>query len=152
MHGNDDLGVYFLNGLSGLSRIDGINPANGHEKDVNRTDLSGFLLGENVTQVTQVADVHPVQGKAKDGILPPFGPFVRVVEGGNPFEFYILCFMGAGSFDDLGLSPQALDIVVIGVMMADQDDIRLVPNRAVPDGPAKPSWLIRIGDDFRALV
>src|SRR5512136_1753146 len=100
-----------------------------------------------MAEVAQVADVYSIHGKTKDGIGAPFRAFSSVVVGSDSLEFQVLPFVGARSFNDLGLPFDSLDIIMIGMIMADQNDIRLIGDWPVSDSPAEGSGFIGVGDD-----
>lgn len=99
-----------------------------------------------------MAKVDSVDGKAEDGILPSVRAFSVIVVSSNPFEFQVICPVRADSFDHPGLSTKALNVVVVGMIMADQNDVGLIWDRAVTDGSAESTGFIWINYDLHPLV
>src|SRR5437762_2378670 len=56
------------------------------QQHVDGAQLSELLLGQEVAQVPEVADVHPVDLDRKDDVLPALRAALAVVEGPDPDE------------------------------------------------------------------
>lgn len=60
--------------------------------------------------------------------------------------------MGARPCNDLRLSFDTLDMIMIGMIMAYQNYIRLIRDWPVGDSPAESPGLVGIGDDLRSFI
>ncbi len=144
MHRDRNLGVQSLSSLDCLHRVNRIHSPDGHQQEVNRTNPHGFLLGWHVPEIAQVTDPEAGDLKTENGVLAPLGAFTAIVVGCDSLEFQNLYPVRTCSFNNLGLSLKALDIIVVAMIMADQNDIGLIRNWAVANNPAEPSGLIRM--------
>ena len=104
MHGDEDLRFDLFSHTGCLFGIDRKKSSYRDEKDVHWTDLCNLFIAQDMSQVSQMADLNSINLKVKDGIRSTFASFVRIMIGGNPFDGDPFDRLRSTSFDHLGRS------------------------------------------------
>ena len=84
VHRDHDFRLELGDDPSGLGRGDRRVAPGRDEEDVNRADLVELLIGQQVAQIAEVADVDPVDLEGEDDVLAVLLPLRGVVPGSDP--------------------------------------------------------------------
>ena len=86
MHGDEDFGFDLLRDAGGFFRINGKETTNGDQKNVHGTDLSQFFITQEMTQVSEVAELDIVDLQCEDGVGASFTPLGGIVVSWDAFH------------------------------------------------------------------
>jgi hypothetical protein len=136
MHGDYDFRLQLITYLTGYSSIDGEETTYGDEKYICSTDFSSLRLAECMPQITEMAKAQIINGETEGRIGSPLRALRGVVRCGDTSKSNTTSSLGARSFDDFRFSLHCLNIIVVAMAMAHQDDIGGLLNGGVVDTAA----------------
>src|SRR5207248_9142221 len=83
VHWDHDPRVHLRDNLSSLRGRDGELAARGHQQHVDGAQLGQLLIGQQVSQVTEMAHVHAVDLDREDEVLAALRAPLSIVEGAD---------------------------------------------------------------------
>jgi len=134
VHRDDDLRLNLADDLLGALGVKGVDPADGDHQNVHIAEGGGLLLAELVAQVAHVADPDAVHLEGEDGVFAPEPSSLLIVICGNALKLDPSRGLLSGTPDHLRFSSDRSDVVVVVVVVADGDDVRLHLWVGVADG------------------
>jgi len=143
VHRDHDLGADLRHHLGGLSRRDREVAAGRYEEHIDRSELGQLFLGEQVTQVAEVADVHAVDLDREDHVLSALRPPGTVVERSDPGHQQVAVLVFARTRERQVRGDRS-GIGMVGVSVGDREEVNLVLARHEPGRGGT-----RIGDGGR---
>jgi hypothetical protein len=125
VHGDDGPGLEQPAGLDRPPGIDGEVAADGDEEHIDAAELPGLGRREPLTEVAEVAEDRSVERDPEDHHAPALRPAGLVVAGLQALVFGALVAPRAGGPHRLRRAADLPDRAVVGVVVADQDQVGL---------------------------
>src|SRR5439155_7803196 len=125
VHGNHDPGAHLGHDLGRLGRRDGELATGRDQQHVDGAQLSKLLLGEKVTQVSEVTNVHPVDLDGEDDVLPTLRTALAVAEPPDPDDQQVpeLVLARSGQGQPGGDGPR---VRVVGMLVGNGQQVDVV--------------------------
>ncbi len=123
MHGNDDLGFDFADGLGSHRGVNCGNAADRHHQNIDVSQLFNLFIREYMADIAEVTNIDSIYFHEIDSVFALRLAFYSVVEGGDAKNQDAADFIFAGSFDEAVLGINALVIGMGGMRVADSNDI-----------------------------
>ena len=115
-----------------LPGVDRVRPAHRHQQHVDRADGRQLLVVERVPEIAEVRDAQPADLEDEHRVEAALrAAFVVVVDADRPDRHVAKLLVdarppllvGGQAPDDVRLAPDEADVVVVGVLVADRDEV-----------------------------